>query len=76
MDCGAESIETIRGFFKGGEGGGSMAALGSLKSRQKSSLFPLCHRQALLIQCRLGQMVAGTLFFIRNSNAYRKRHSQ
>ena len=51
-------------------------SVGSLKNRQKSSLFPLCHRQALLIQCRLGQMLTGTLFFIRNSNAYRKRHSQ
>ena len=48
MDCGAESIETIRGFFKGGEGGGSMAALGGLKSRQKSSLFPLVPPTSLI----------------------------
>jgi hypothetical protein len=51
-------------------------SVGSLKSRQKSSLFPLRYRQALLIQCRLGQMLTGSLFFIRNSNTYCKRHCQ
>ena len=41
MDCGAESIETIRGFFKGGEGGGSMAALGGLKAGRNPP-YPPC----------------------------------
>lgn len=40
MDCGAESIETIRGFFKGGEGGGSMAALGGLKAGRNPPYSP------------------------------------
>jgi hypothetical protein len=34
------------------------------EGRQKFSIFPLRYRQVLLIQCRLGQIVAGILFLI------------
>lgn len=40
MDCEAESIKTIRGFFKDGEGDGSMAALGDLKAGRNPPYSP------------------------------------